>query len=136
MAESSQWLDQVSWDANGLVSVIVQERASGDVLMFAHMNREALLATLEQGEAVFWSRSRKRLWHKGEQSGHIQKVVEIRLDCDADALLLSVEQVAGIACHTGRHSCFFRRLEASAAVQPVWKEVEPVLVDPVTLYSK
>jgi phosphoribosyl-AMP cyclohydrolase len=127
------WLDQVKWDADGLVPVIAQEAGSNDVLMFAFMNREALARTAELGEAVYYSRSRQRLWHKGEESGHIQKVREMRLDCDNDVLLLAVEQLGhapGIACHTGRHSCFFQRLEDGA-----WKTVEPVLKDPELIYK-
>lgn len=126
------WLDAVRWDRDGLVPVIAQERASGDVLMFAYMNREALAKTAELGEAVYWSRSRGRLWHKGEESGHVQKVHELRLDCDNDVVLLKVEQLGhepGIACHTGRHSCFFQRLERGT-----WEAVEPVLKDPKAIY--
>ncbi|MCO5122845.1 MAG: phosphoribosyl-AMP cyclohydrolase [Rhizobacter sp.] len=130
------WLDEVKWDAQGLLPVIAQEAASGDVLMFAFMNREALAQTAARGEAVYWSRSRKRLWHKGEESGHIQKVHEMRLDCDRDVLLLKVTQLGhapaqlSIACHTGRHSCFFRRFEGDA-----WADVEPVLKDPEQIYK-
>jgi len=127
------WLDAVKWDRDGLVPVIAQERGSGDVLMFAWMNREALARTAELGEAVYWSRSRGRLWHKGEQSGHVQTVHEMRLDCDNDVVLLQVTQRGhepGIACHTGRHSCFFQRYEGG-----VWKAVEPVLKDPETIYK-
>ena len=126
------WLDAVKWDADGLVPVIAQERGSGDVLMFAWMNREALALTAQRGEAVYWSRSRQRLWHKGEESGHVQRVHDIRMDCDSDVLLLSVTQLGhepGIACHTGRHSCFFRRLDGGA-----WRAVEPVLKDPERIY--
>ncbi len=108
---SPHWLDDVSWNADGLVAAIAQEAGSGDVLMMAWMNREALAATLERGEAVYWSRSRRQLWHKGATSGHFQKVHDVRLDCDGDAVLLTVEQVGGVACHTGRHSCFFRRVD-------------------------
>lgn len=104
----NKWLNKVRWDENGLVPVIAQEAASGDILMFAWMNRDALARTVELGEAVYWSRSRKKLWHKGEESGHTQKVLEIRLDCDEDVVLLKIEQTGGIACHTGRHSCFFK----------------------------
>src|ERR687884_2065343 len=104
------WLDKVKWDANGLVPAIAQEAVSGRVLTLAWMNREALAKTAETGEAHYWSRSRRRLWHKGEESKHVQKVKSVRLDCDDDAILLEVEQVGGIACHTGRHSCFFQRL--------------------------
>lgn len=127
------WLDQVKWDADGLVPVIAQEAATGDVLMFAYMNREALALTAERREAVYWSRSRQRLWHKGEESGHVQKVREVRLDCDGDVILLKVDQLGhepGIACHTGRHSCFFQRLEAGA-----WQAVDPVLKDPERIYK-
>jgi phosphoribosyl-AMP cyclohydrolase len=130
------WLDQIRWDPNGLLPVIAQEAESGDVLMFAWMNREALQRTADQGEAVYWSRSRGRLWHKGEESGHLQKVLEMRLDCDNDVLLLKVEQLGrpaaqpSIACHTGRHSCFFQRYEAQA-----WHAVEPVLEDPERIYK-
>ena len=126
------WLDQVKWDAQGLLPVIAQEVGSNDVLMFAFMNRDALARTAETGQAVYWSRSRQRLWHKGEESGHFQQVHEMRLDCDHDVLLLKVTQLGhepGIACHTGRHSCFFRRLENGA-----WHDVEPVLLDPQRIY--
>ena len=126
------WLDDIRWDRDGLLPVIAQEAASGDVLMFAWMNREALARTAELGEAVYWSRSRGRLWHKGEESGHRQKVLGMRLDCDNDVLLLKVEQLGhepSIACHTGRHSCFFQRLEDGA-----WRAVEPVLEDPESIY--
>jgi phosphoribosyl-AMP cyclohydrolase len=125
------WLKKVRWDENGLVPVIAQEAASGDVLMFAWMNRDALARTVELGEAVYWSRSRKKLWHKGEQSGHIQKVLEIRLDCDEDVVLLKIEQAGGIACHTGRHSCFFQQFDGED-----WHSVDPVLQDPETIYTK
>ncbi len=128
------WLDQIKWDEQGLVPVIAQERDTGDVLMFAWMNREALRLTAEKGEAVYWSRSRQKLWHKGEESGHIQQVHEMRLDCDHDVVLLKVTQRGhepGIACHTGRHSCFFQRLDGQQ-----WTAVEPVLKDPHQIYSK
>ena len=130
------WLDEVKWDAQGLVPAITQEIGSNDVLMFAFMNREALEQTAARGEAVYFSRSRQRLWHKGEESGHIQKVHELRLDCDNDVVLLKVEQLGhaahepGIACHTGRHSCFFQRLEGG-----VWKAIDPVLKDPRSIYK-
>jgi len=127
------WLDDVKWDAQGLVPAIAQEVGSNDVLMFAFMNREALECTAETGQAVYFSRSRQRLWHKGEESGHVQKVHELRLDCDHDVVLLKVEQLGhqpGIACHTGRHSCFFQRLEGGE-----WKSVEPVLKDPERIYK-
>lgn len=105
------WLETLTWDGGGLIPAIAQEADTGDVLMVAWMNREALQETLKRGEAVYWSRSRGRLWHKGEESGHFQRVLEIRTDCDRDVILLTVEQAGGIACHTGRHSCFFRKLE-------------------------
>ncbi len=130
------WLDEVKWDAQGLVPAIAQEVGSNDVLMFAFMNREALARTAELGEAVYFSRSRQRLWHKGEESGNVQKVHELRLDCDNDVVLLKVQQLghaageAGIACHTGRHSCFFQKLEGGE-----WKTVEPVLKDPKAIYK-
>jgi phosphoribosyl-AMP cyclohydrolase len=130
------WLDSIKWDDQGLLPVIAQEVGSGDVLMFAYMNRQALMETARRGEAVYWSRSRQRLWHKGEESGHIQQVHEMRLDCDADVLLLKVTQLgqpapeASIACHTGRHSCFFQRFENGA-----WVTVEPVLKDPERIYK-
>ena len=127
---NDQWLDQIIWTADGLVPVIAQEAGSGRVLMMAWMNRQALLETAAGGKAVYWSRSRQRLWHKGEESGHEQRVKEIRLDCDGDVVLLIVEQVGGIACHTGRHSCFFRRLE-----QDAWVETDPVLKDAHTIYK-
>ena len=130
------WLDAVKWDERGLLPVIAQERGSKDVLMMAWMNREALALTVERGEAVYWSRSRQRLWHKGEESGHVQRVHELRLDCDHDVLLLPVEQLGQapgetpIACHTGRHACFFERLQGGA-----WESVEPVLKDPGRIYK-
>jgi phosphoribosyl-AMP cyclohydrolase len=126
------WLDDIKWDRDGLVPVIAQERGSGDVLMFAWMNREALARTAETRRAVYWSRSRARLWAKGEESGHLQQVHEIRLDCDNDVVLLQVTQLGhepGIACHTGRHSCFYQRLEGAA-----WQAVDPVLKDPEAIY--
>lgn len=126
----SDWLDQVKWTADGLVPAIVRDHAGGQVLMFAWMNREALAETARTGRAVFWSRSRARLWRKGEQSGHVQNVREIRLDCDGDCILLEVEQVGGIACHTGRNSCFFRRLERGE-----WRPVAPVIRDPADIYG-
>jgi phosphoribosyl-AMP cyclohydrolase len=126
-------LDAVRWNADGLVPVIAQERASKDVLMVAWMNREALALTASGGQAVYWSRSRQRLWHKGEESGHVQQVHEIRIDCDADVVLLQVTQLGhepGIACHTGRHSCFFRVWKNGQ-----WQSVDPVLKDPRSIYE-
>ena len=125
------WLDEVPWDKEGLVTAVAQDAASGKILMVAWMNRDALAATVDKGEAVYWSRSRKRLWHKGEESGHVQKVKEVRLDCDADAVLLQVEQTGGIACHTGRERCFFRKLENGR-----WVSTDPVLKDPKLIYGK
>ena len=110
--QAGAWLDSVAWNEQGLVPVIAQEVGSKDVLMMAWMNRDALLETIRFGEAVYWTRSRQKLWHKGEESGHIQKVKEIRLDCDGDTILLMVEQKDGIACHTGEHSCFFKRWDS------------------------
>lgn len=127
------WLDEVKWDAGGLVPVIAQERGSGDVLMFAWMNREALALTAQTGRAVYFSRSRGRLWRKGEESGHVQEVHELRLDCDHDVVLLTVTQHGhdpSIACHTGRHSCFFQRYEDGR-----WIAVDPVLKDPKAIYT-
>jgi phosphoribosyl-AMP cyclohydrolase len=132
------WLDQVKWDAQGLVPVIAQERDSGDVLMFAWMNREALQKTAELGRAVYFSRSRGKLWFKGEESGHVQTVHEMRLDCDHDVVLLQVTQLGhapGIACHTGRHSCFFQRYQADPVQGGQWLAVDPVLKDPETIYK-
>ncbi|MDO9012495.1 MAG: phosphoribosyl-AMP cyclohydrolase [Gallionella sp.] len=128
---SEAWLNKVNWSDDGLVPAIAQDAVTGRVLMVAWMNREALRLTWQKSEAVYWSRSRKKLWHKGEESGHIQKVREIRLDCDADVILLQVEQQGGIACHTGRQSCFFSRLE-----QGVWQEVDEVLKSPDEIYNK
>lgn len=127
----NDWIDQLHWDEKGLVAAIAQDAASGRVLTVAWMNRTALLETVKRGEAVYWSRSRGRLWHKGEESGHVQKVLEVRLDCDADAILLKVEQAGGIACHTGRESCFFRRLQDGR-----WRSTDPVLKDPKLIYRK
>jgi phosphoribosyl-AMP cyclohydrolase len=132
-AADTHWLDKVQWDANGLVPVIAQEVATNDVLMFAWMNREALAKTIETGRAVYFSRSRQRLWFKGEESGHVQRVHEVRLDCDEDVVLLKVEQVSGIACHTGRHSCFFQKFEGTAD-EGDWVAVDPVLKDPEHIY--
>ncbi len=134
MIAKSKWLNRIKWDENGLVPVIAQEVGSNDELMFAWMNREALARTAELGQAVYWSRSRKKLWHKGEESGHFQQVHEIRIDCDEDVVLLKVEQVGGLACHTGRHSCFFNKFVGGS--EPDWAEAEPVLKDPDDIYKK
>ncbi len=125
-----KWLNQVKWDDQGLVPAISQDAKTGEILMVAWMNREALELTAKEGRAIFWSRSRKKLWRKGEESGHVQTLHEIRLDCDNDVVLLKVEQIGGIACHTGRRSCFFQRLEDGK-----WLEVEPVLKDPKEIYK-
>jgi len=129
--QDDAWLDKVSWDDDGLVPAIAQDAADGRILMMAWMNREALGLTAQQGLAVYWSRSRKKLWHKGEESGHQQKVSEIRLDCDNDVVVLQVQQSGGIACHTGRRSCFYQRLEGQR-----WVTVETVLKDPASIYGK
>ena len=125
------WLDEVPWNGDGLIAVVTQDMKTNKVLTVAWMNREALLETAAKNEAVYWSRSRKKLWRKGEESGHVQKVRELRIDCDSDAILLKVEQVGGIACHTGRESCFFRKLENGK-----WVEMDPVLKDPSLIYKK
>ncbi|TXI44566.1 phosphoribosyl-AMP cyclohydrolase [Methylophilus sp.] len=125
------WLDQVAWTSDGLVPVIAQEKDTGKILMFAWMNREALQLTRDTGHAVYFSRSRNQLWHKGEESGHTQIVHDIRLDCDDDVVLLTVEQLGGIACHTGRHNCFFQQLQNDA-----WVTVEPVIKDPKAIYHE
>jgi phosphoribosyl-AMP cyclohydrolase len=128
---AGEWLDEVPWNGQGLIPVVTQEFATGRVLTLAWMNRAALAETASSGQAVYWSRSRSKLWRKGEESGHVQRVVEIRLDCDADAVLLRVEQAGGIACHTGRESCFFRKLENGR-----WVSVDPVLKDPRLIYGE
>ena len=129
MMTNEDWLDEIQWTDDGLVPAIAQDAEDGSVLMMAWMNRDALQLTASEGRAVYWSRSRGKLWHKGEESGHEQIVREIRLDCDSDVVMLQVEQHGGIACHTGRRSCFFRRLEGGR-----WQDVEPVLKDPRDIY--
>jgi len=131
LPDLAEWFNQVRWDESGLAPVVAQDAASGRVLTVAWMNREALAETARRGEAVYWSRSRGRLWRKGGGSGHVQRVVEVRLDCDADAILLRVEQAGGIACHTGRERCFFRKLENGR-----WVTTDPVLKDPGLIYGK
>ncbi|MBC8519740.1 MAG: phosphoribosyl-AMP cyclohydrolase [Gammaproteobacteria bacterium] len=131
MSNPTKWLDEINWTEDGLVPVIVQEAETGDILMFAWMNRQSLQLTTETGHAVYWSRSRERLWHKGEESGNQQIVSSIRLDCDEDVVLITVEQRGGIACHTGRHSCFYRELE-----EDQWKTIAPVLKDPKEMYRQ
>lgn len=125
------WLNKVNWAQDGLVPAVAQEAGSGRVLMVAWMDREALQKTVQTGEVHYWSRSRKKLWHKGEDSGHVQKVKSIRLDCDEDVILIEVEQVGGIACHTGRYSCFFQKLDGGR-----WVAADPVLKDPKDIYRK
>lgn len=127
---TAKWMTKIKSDENGLMPVVVQEAGSKDVLMFAWMNRDALARTVDSGEAVYWSRSRRKLWHKGEESGHTQKVIEVRTDCDNDVILLIVEQVGGIACHTGRHSCFYQKLEGGE-----WVTTDAVLKDPEKIYK-
>ena len=127
---SSDWLEQIQWTEDGLVPVIAQQHDTGRVVMFAWMNRESLALSVSEGFAVYWSRSRNRLWHKGEESGHKQKIIDIQLDCDADVILLKIDQQGGIACHTGRESCFYRSLENGQ-----WTNTEPVLKDPKHIYK-
>ncbi len=128
---SNAWQNEIRWTADGLVPVIAQQADSGKILMFAWMNPESLALTVAEGYAVYWSRSRQRLWRKGEESGHRQKVIDLFLDCDEDVILLKIEQEGGIACHTGRESCFYRRL-----INKQWQAIEPILKDPNTLYTK
>jgi phosphoribosyl-AMP cyclohydrolase len=127
---STQWLDEISWTDEGLIPVIAQDAETGKILMFAWMNRESLALTVSEGYAVYWSRSRNKLWHKGEESGHRQKIAGIYLDCDEDVILLLVEQIGGITCHTGRESCFYRQL-----LDDKWLTVSPVLKDPKNIYK-
>lgn len=130
MSAGSSWIDEIKWDADGLVPAIAQDVSSGKVLMMAWMNRESLQLTVDEGRAIYWSRSRDKLWRKGEESGHIQKLKDIRLDCDADVILLSVEQAGGIACHTGRERCFYRQFQDGQ-----WLETEEVIKDPSSIYK-
>jgi len=124
------WLDDIKWSDDGLVPVIAQDHATGDILMFAWMNRESLGLTVQEQRAIYWSRSRNKLWRKGEESGHVQQLKDIRLDCDNDVILLKVEQLGGIACHTGRRSCFYQQLRNDE-----WTAVEPVIKDPKDIYK-
>ncbi len=128
---SSSWLDELRWTEDGLIPAIAQQAETGKVLMFAWMNRESLALTVAEGYSVYWSRSRKKLWRKGEESGNRQKVIDLFLDCDEDVILLKIEQEGGIACHTGRESCFYRSL-----IDGQWQTVEPVLKDPEAIYKK
>ena len=125
------WLDEIKWDDDGLVPAIAQETGTGKILMMAWMNRESLALTVKEGRAIYWSRSRNKLWRKGEESGHVQTIKDIRLDCDNDVVLLEVEQLGGIACHTGRHNCFYKQLQNDQ-----WVEVEPVVKAPEEIYKK
>lgn len=127
----NNWLDEIKWDKDGLVPAIAQETGTEKMLMMAWMNREALKLTVEENRAIYWSRSRDKLWRKGEESGHVQTLKSIRLDCDNDVILMEVEQLGGIACHTGRHNCFFKELKNGQ-----WVEVEPVIKDPESIYKK
>ncbi len=128
---SKEWLDEINWPDNGLIPVVAQDYKSAHILMLAWMNRDALKATASEKRAVYWSRSRQKLWRKGEESGNVQKLHEIRLDCDSDAIVLLVEQIGGIACHTGRENCFYKRLE-----DDTWEPVSPVLKDPKEMYRR
>ncbi len=130
MSVESTWLDDIKWDSDGLVPAIAQDATSGKVLMMAWMNRESLQLTVDEGRAIYWSRSRQKLWRKGEESGHVQKLKDLRLDCDADVVLLSVEQVGGIACHTGRERCFYRQFQDGR-----WIETEAVIKNPNDIYK-
>ena len=130
MSEAMSWIRDIKWSVDGLLPVIAQDSRSGRVLMFAYMNREALERSISTGEAHYWSRSRAKLWRKGEESGHLQKIKEIFIDCDGDVILLKVDQVAGIACHTGRESCFFRRLDGEQ-----WQFVDEVVMEPSVIYG-
>ncbi len=132
---TNHWLDEVQWNDDGLVTAIAQDHETGEVLMLAWMNRESLELTLKEQVAIYWSRSRGRLWRKGESSGHTQRLLECRLDCDGDAILLKVEQVGGIACHTGRKSCFYRGLVYQGG-EALWNTEDPVLQDPETIYGR
>ncbi len=128
---TQEFLEQVRWTSDGLVPAIAQDAETNDILMFAWMNRESLALTVQEQRAIYWSRSRQKLWRKGEESGHVQSIKEIRIDCDEDVIILKVEQIGGIACHTGRRSCFYRRLKNN-----VWQTVEKVIKDPSDIYSK
>ena len=130
MKELNDIIEEIKWNEDGLVPAIAQQHDTGKVLMVAWMNREALQVTLAEGRAVYYSRSRKKLWRKGEESGHIQSLKEIMIDCDSDVVLMQVDQIGGIACHTGRHSCFYRRFEGDQ-----WIEVSPVVKDPAEIYG-
>ena len=127
---SDQWLEDIKWSDDGLVPAIAQDYATGKLLMMAWMTRESLQLSVQEGRAIYWSRSRNKLWRKGEESGHVQRIKDIRLDCDNDVILLSVEQIGGIACHTGRERCFYKQLQGDR-----WVEVEPVIKDPQQIYK-
>ncbi len=128
--KATAWLDEIKWSADGLVPALAQDYKTGQILMMAWMNREALEATVTEGRAIYYSRSRQKLWRKGEESGHIQSLREIRIDCDSDVVLMQVDQIGGIACHTGREHCFYKRYEDGE-----WKSVDPVIKDPKEIYK-
>ncbi|MCU7799787.1 MAG: phosphoribosyl-AMP cyclohydrolase [gamma proteobacterium symbiont of Lucinoma myriamae] len=130
------WLDELKWDEQGLIPAIAQDEKTGKVVMFAWMNRESLAMSVDSGRAVYWSRSRAKIWPKGEESGHVQKIKSLRVDCDKDVVLMSIEQIGGIACHTGRESCFYFELTNGADDQKHWQAVEPVIKNPDDIYKK
>jgi phosphoribosyl-AMP cyclohydrolase len=133
--KNAAWLDQIKWDSNGLVPVVTQDATSGRLLTLAWINREALWLTQQEGRAVYWSRSRQKIWRKGEESGNVQHIRQIQLDCDGDSVCYLVDQVGGVACHTGRESCFYKQLQGDNE-QADWQAVDPVLIDPASLYKK
>ncbi len=130
------WLDELKWDEQGLIPAIAQDHDTGKVVMFAWMNRESLAMTIDTGRAVYWSRSRAKIWPKGEESGHVQKLLSLRVDCDKDVVLMSIEQIGGIACHTGRESCFYFQLINRTDKPKHWQAIEPVLKNPDDIYKK
>jgi phosphoribosyl-AMP cyclohydrolase len=134
--KANNWLDEIQWSDDGLVPAIAQDYQNGEILMMAWMNREALALTVSEQRAIYWSRSRQKLWRKGEESGHVQQLHDLRLDCDSDVVLLKVKQLGGIACHTGRRHCFYKQLDSSSPSKPQWKAVDPVVKDPNDIYQK
>ena len=134
MTQEQNWLDELKWDEHGLIPAIAQDEKTGKVVMFAWMNRESLAMTIDLGRAVYWSRSRAKIWPKGEESGHVQKLKSLRVDCDKDVILMTIEQIGGIACHTGRESCFYFELDNSSENKH-WQAVEPVIKDPIEIYK-
>jgi phosphoribosyl-AMP cyclohydrolase len=133
---TNNWLDEIQWTDDGLVPAIAQDYQNGEILMMAWMNRESLALTVSEQRAIYWSRSRQKLWRKGEESGHVQVLHDIRLDCDSDVILLKVEQLGGIACHTGRRHCFYKQLDSSSPTSPQWQATDPVVKDPNDIYQK